>query len=304
MKTREPRPFGVVDDYFVNQIEELLNRRDLLKELGHWPRQNRTDTDAVDYFGVQYNYLIEDGTKFPLLLVKNTHWKSVVHELIWFLRGDTNTKYLNDNGVTIWDEWKDSNGDLGPVYGKQWRSWPGGKKNIDGSTPPIDQLLIAINQIKENPSSRRIIVSAWNPAELHLMALPPCHCFFQFHVDHDGLSLQMYQRSADWFLGVPFNVASYALLLMIVAKMTGLRAHRFIHTIGSVHLYENHFSEARKLASDYLEKSTADYSNSSLPIVRISDRVAGLKDISEITFEDIVLENYDPWPAVKAEVAV
>ena len=214
---------------------------DLLQHVldnGH-DRSDRTGTGTRSVFGYQMRFDLAQG--FPVTTTKKLHLKSIIHELLWFLAGDTNVKYLNDNGVTIWDEWADENGDLGPVYGKQWRSWPGGE---DGK--PIDQIRNLLNQLQKNPHSRRLIVSAWNPAEVDAMALPPCHCLFQFYVDGDRLSCQLYQRSADIFLGVPFNIASYALLTMMVAQVSGFKPGDFVHTLGDAHLYSNHFEQARE----------------------------------------------------------
>ena len=214
------------------------------------------------------------------------HLKSIIYELLWFLRGDTNIKYLKDRGVSIWDEWADANGELGPVYGHQWRSWP----DYNGGT--IDQISAVIDQIKHHPESRRMIVSAWNVAEVPQMALPPCHCLFQFYVANGKLSLQLYQRSADTFLGVPFNIASYALLLMMVAQVTGLKPGEFIHTTGDTHLYLNHIEQAKLQLSREPRP---------LPTMRLNPDV---KDIFSFKYEDFQLENYNPWPHIKAEVSV
>lgn len=223
---------------------------------------------------------------FPLVTTKKCHLKSIVHELLWFLQGSTNTKYLKENGVSIWDEWADENGNLGPVYGKQWRSW----ETIDGRV--IDQIKVAVEQIKNNPDSRRIIVSAWNVGELDKMALAPCHAFFQFYVADGKLSCQLYQRSADIFLGVPFNIASYALLTMMMAQVCGLKAGDFVHTFGDAHLYSNH-----------MEQTALQLSREprALPTMRINPDV---KDIFGFKFEDFILEGYDPHPAIKAPVAI
>jgi thymidylate synthase len=223
---------------------------------------------------------------FPLVTTKKLHLKSIVYELLWFLRGDTNVKYLNDHGVSIWDEWADENGDLGPVYGQQWRSWPA----PDGRT--IDQIADVVAAIRRNPDSRRLIVSAWNPAEIEHMALPPCHCLFQFYVARGRLSCQLYQRSADVFLGVPFNIASYALLTMMVAQATNLQPGDFIHTLGDAHLYSNHLEQAR------LQLSRPPRSQ---PTLRLNPAV---KDLFAFDYEDFALQGYEPYPHIKAEVAV
>ena len=247
-------------------------------------RPDRTGTGTRSIFGHQMRFDLSRG--FPLLTTKKLHLKSIVHELLWFLAGDTNIKYLNDNGVRIWDEWADENGDLGPVYGSQWRSWPA----PDGGT--IDQISNVIEMIRKTPDSRRLIVSAWNPAEVDKMALPPCHCLFQFYVANGKLSCQLYQRSADVFLGVPFNIASYALLTMMVAQVTGLKPGDFVHSFGDTHLYLNHIDQARL----QLTRPTRP-----LPTMTINPDV---KDIFSFRYEDFTLENYDPHPHIKAEVAV
>ena len=247
-------------------------------------KHDRTGTGTVSIFGHQMRFNLQEG--FPLVTTKKLHLKSIIHELIWFLSGDTNIKYLKDNNVKIWDEWADENGDLGPVYGSQWRSWPtpnGGQ---------IDQIEKIINTIKTNPDSRRIIVSAWNVAEIDNMALPPCHAFFQFYVADGKLSCQLYQRSADIFLGVPFNIASYALLTMMVAQVCGLEAGDFIHTLGDAHLYNNHIDQA-KLQLSRTPKQ--------LPLMKINPDV---KDIFNFSIDDFTLENYDPHPHIKGAVAV
>jgi len=247
-------------------------------------KHDRTGTGTVSIFGHQMRFNLQEG--FPLVTTKKLHLKSIIHELIWFLSGDTNIKYLKDNNVKIWDEWADENGDLGPVYGSQWRSWPtpnGGQ---------IDQIEKIINTIKTNPDSRRIIVSAWNVAEIDNMALPPCHAFFQFYVADGKLSCQLYQRSADIFLGVPFNIASYALLTMMVAQVCGLEAGDFIHTLGDAHLYNNHIDQA-KLQLSRTPKQ--------LPLMKINPNV---KDIFNFSIDDFTLENYDPHPHIKGAVAV
>ena len=247
-------------------------------------KHDRTGTGTISVFGYQMRFNLQEG--FPLVTTKKLHLKSIIHELIWFLQGDTNIKYLKDNGVRIWDEWADANGNLGPVYGYQWRSWP----TPDGGS--IDQIKQIIHQIKTNPDSRRIIVSAWNVADVNQMALPPCHSLFQFYVADGKLSCQLYQRSADIFLGVPFNIASYALLTMMVAQVCGLQYGDFIHTFGDAHLYNNHLEQTRlQLSRDPRP----------LPTMKINPDV---KDIFDFKFEDFTLENYDPWPHIKGAVAV
>ncbi|PJJ79601.1 thymidylate synthase [Mucilaginibacter auburnensis] len=247
-------------------------------------KHDRTGTGTISVFGYQMRFNLQEG--FPLVTTKKLHLKSIIHELIWFLQGDTNIKYLKDNGVRIWDEWADADGNLGPVYGYQWRSWP----TPDGGS--IDQIKQIIHQIKNNPDSRRIIVSAWNVADVNQMALPPCHSLFQFYVADGKLSCQLYQRSADIFLGVPFNIASYALLTMMVAQVCNLEPGDFIHTFGDAHLYNNHLDQTR------LQLSRAPRP---LPTMRINPDV---KDIFDFKFEDFTLENYDPWPHIKGAVAV
>jgi thymidylate synthase len=247
-------------------------------------KQDRTGTGTLSIFGYQMRFDLDDG--FPLLTTKKLHLKSIVHELLWFLKGDTNVRYLQENGVRIWDEWADAKGDLGPVYGAQWRSWPA----RDGST--IDQIANLIGQINRNPDSRRLIVTAWNPADVDKMALPPCHCLFQFYVANGRLSCQLYQRSADIFLGVPFNIASYALLLMMVAKVTGLKAGEFVHSFGDAHLYSNHIEQAE------LQLSRAPLA---LPTMHIN---ADVKDIFAFKYEDFRLEGYEAHPHIAAPVAV
>ncbi|MCX2574753.1 thymidylate synthase [Pedobacter sandarakinus] len=247
-------------------------------------KHDRTGTGTISVFGYQMRFNLQEG--FPMVTTKKLHLKSIIHELIWFLTGDTNIKYLKDNGVRIWDEWADENGNLGPVYGSQWRSWP----TPDGQH--IDQITNIINTIKNNPDSRRIIVSAWNVAEIENMALPPCHAFFQFYVADGKLSCQLYQRSADIFLGVPFNIASYALLTMMVAQVCGLEAGDFIHTLGDAHLYNNHIEQAHlQLSRD----------PKPLPIMKINPDV---KSIFDFKFEDFALENYEAHPHIKGIVAV
>ena len=247
-------------------------------------KEDRTGTGTISTFGYQMRFDLAKG--FPLVTTKKVHLKSVIYELLWFLRGDTNIKYLKDHGVSIWDEWADEKGELGPVYGKQWRSWP---KSDGGS---IDQISNVVEMIKKNPDSRRLIVSAWNPAEVDKMKLPPCHSFFQFYVLNGKLSCQLYQRSADAFLGVPFNIASYALLNMMVAQVTGLKPGDFVHTFGDLHIYSNHIEQVN------LQLSRAP---KTLPTVKINPAV---KDIFGFQFEDFTVENYDPHPAIKAPVAV
>jgi thymidylate synthase len=247
-------------------------------------KNDRTGTGTRSLFGHQMRFDLADG--FPLLTTKKLHLKSIVYELIWFLAGDTNVKYLNDHGVTIWDEWADQNGDLGPVYGRQWRSWP----KADGGA--ADQISDVVAAIRRDPDSRRLIVSAWNPAELDKMALAPCHCLFQFYVAGGRLSCQLYQRSADVFLGVPFNIASYALLTMMMAQVTGLAAGDFVHTFGDVHLYSNHLEQAR------LQLGRAPRP---LPRLRLDPSV---KDIFAFRYEHFSLEGYEPHPHIKAPVAV
>jgi thymidylate synthase len=247
-------------------------------------KHDRTGTGTRSVFGYQMRFNLEDG--FPLLTTKKLHLKSIIYELLWFLRGDTNVKYLQEHGVRIWNEWADANGDLGHVYGYQWRSWP------DYNGGFIDQISEAIETIKHNPDSRRIIVSAWNVADIPNMNLPPCHAFFQFYVADGRLSLQLYQRSADSFLGVPFNIASYALLLMMVAQVTGLKAGDFVHTLGDAHIYNNHFEQVRQqLAREPRQ----------LPKMRINPAI---KDIFEFDYEDFTLEGYDPHPHISAPVSV
>lgn len=245
---------------------------------------DRTGTGTLSTFGYQMRFNLEEG--FPVLTTKKLHLRSIIHELLWFLKGDTNIKYLKDNNVSIWDEWADENGDLGPVYGYQWRSWP----TPDGGS--IDQISNLIDQIKKNPNSRRLLVNAWNVAYVDNMALPPCHTMFQFYVANGKLSCQLYQRSADTFLGVPFNIASYALLTMMVAQVCALKPGEFIHTLGDAHLYSNHLDQAKlQLERDFRP----------LPTMKINPEV---KDIFGFTIEDFELQNYDPHPHIKAEVAI
>jgi thymidylate synthase len=247
-------------------------------------KRDRTGVGTRSIFGHQMRFDLAGG--FPLVTTKKLHVKSIIYELLWFLSGDTNVKYLNEHGVTIWNEWADENGDLGPVYGRQWRSWPA----ADGHC--IDQIANVVAEIKRNPNSRRLIVTAWNPAEIASMALPPCHCLFQFNVADGALSCQLYQRSADVFLGVPFNIASYALLTLAVAQVTGLKPGAFIHSFGDAHLYLNHIEPARM----QLARSPRP-----LPTLRIN---AAVKDIFALRYEDFALEGYDPYPHIKAAVAV
>lgn len=248
------------------------------------PREDRTGTGTVGVFGYQMRFPLGDG--FPALTTKKLHLRSIIHELLWFLRGDTNIKYLKDNGVSIWDEWADANGDLGPVYGSQWRSWP------DGHGGTIDQIANVVRQIKENPYSRRLLVTAWNPAEIQDMALPPCHCLFQFYVNEGKLSCQLYQRSADIFLGVPFNIASYALLTMMMAQVCDLEPGDFVHSFGDAHIYKNHLDQV------HLQLTREPRP---LPTMRINPAV---KDIFGFRYEDFLLENYNPHPHIKGEVSV
>ncbi len=261
---------------YLNLLEKILN--DGVK------KEDRTGTGTLSIFGHQMRFDLSEG--FPLLTTKKLHTKSIIYELLWFLKGDTNVRYLQEHGVRIWNEWADENGDLGPVYGHQWRSWP----DYDGGV--IDQIEYVLNQIRTNPNSRRMIVSAWNVAEVNKMALPPCHTLFQFYVVNGKLSLQLYQRSADTFLGVPFNIASYALLCMMMAQVTGLEPGEFIHTTGDTHLYLNHIEQARLQLSREPRP---------LPTMKLNPDVKSLYDFK---FEDFVLENYDPWPHIKADVSV
>lgn len=247
-------------------------------------KEDRTGTGTHSVFGYQMRFNLQDG--FPLLTTKKLHLKSIIHELLWFLKGDTNVKYLQANGVRIWNEWADENGDLGHIYGYQWRSWP----DYDGGH--IDQIKEAIDTIQNNPDSRRIIVSAWNVADLPQMNLPPCHAFFQFYVANGKLSLQLYQRSADIFLGVPFNIASYALLLMMVAQVTGLEAGDFVHTLGDAHIYNNHIEQVR----EQLSREPRD-----LPKMKLNPNV---KSIFDFKYEDFELTDYNPHPHIAGKVAV
>lgn len=264
----------------MKQYLDILDR--ILKE--GVKKEDRTGTGTLSIFGTQSRYNLDDG--FPLLTTKKLHLKSIIYELLWFLRGDTNVRWLQEHGVRIWNEWADENGELGPVYGHQWRAWP----DYKGGT--IDQIKNVLRQIRETPDSRRMIVNAWNVAEVDSMALPPCHTMFQFYVADGRLSLQLYQRSADTFLGVPFNIASYALLLQMMAQVTGLKAGDFIHTTGDTHLYLNHLDQARL----QLTRTPRP-----LPVMKINPDV---KDLFDFRYEDFQLEGYDPYDHIKAEVSV
>jgi thymidylate synthase len=264
-------------------MQQYLNLMRTVLEHGT-RKEDRTGTGTVSLFGHQARYRLSEG--FPLVTTKKLHLRSIIHELLWFLRGDTNVRYLHENGVSIWDEWADADGELGPIYGYQWRSWPA----PDGRH--IDQITQVLDQIRNNPDSRRIIVSAWNVADIDSMALPPCHAFFQFYVADGKLSCQLYQRSADIFLGVPFNIASYALLTMMIAQVTGLKPGDFVHTLGDAHLYLNHLDQART----QLERTPRP-----LPKLEINpDRLS----LFDFTFDDFKLVDYDPYPHIKAPVAV
>jgi len=253
--------------------------------MNHGDKKNdRTGTGTLSIFGYQMRFDLSE--KFPLLTTKKVHLKSVIYELLWFLKGSTNIKYLQDNGVSIWDEWADENGDLGPVYGSQWRSW----RTHDNRS--IDQIEKLISDLKTNPDSRRLIVSAWNVAEIENMKLPPCHCFFQFYVANNKLSCQLYQRSADIFLGVPFNIASYALLTLMIAQVVNLEPGEFVHTLGDAHIYSNHFDQV----NEQLKRQPKE-----LPIIHINSNV---KNIFDFKFEDFKLSDYDPYPLIKAPVAI
>ena len=264
----------------MKQYQDLLSR--ILSE--GIKKEDRTGTGTISVFGHQARYNLEDG--FPLLTTKKLHLKSIIYELLWFLKGDTNIKYLKDHGVSIWDEWADENGELGPVYGHQWRSWP----DYNGGT--IDQISNVVEIIKHNPDSRRMIVNAWNVAEVDSMALPPCHTMFQFYVANGKLSLQLYQRSADTFLGVPFNIASYALLLQMMAQVTGLQPGEFVHTTGDTHLYLNHIEQAK-----------LQLTRTPRPLPRMIIN-PDIKDLFSFDFDDFQLEGYDPYPHIKAAVSV
>lgn len=264
-------------------MKQYLSLLDHLLKNGTY-KNDRTGTGTYSVFGYQMRFDLQQG--FPLLTTKKLHIRSIIYELLWFLQGDTNIKYLKDNNVSIWNEWADENGNLGPVYGYQWRSWP----TPDGKS--IDQITQLVEQIKKNPDSRRLIVSAWNVADVNKMALPPCHCLFQFYVANGKLSCQLYQRSADTFLGVPFNIASYALLTMMLAQACGLQPGEFIHTMGDTHLYSNHVDQAKMQLQRELKE---------LPKMLINPNV---KSIFDFKYEDFQLLNYDPHPHIKAEVAV
>ena len=264
-------------------MQQYLNLLDRILTEGT-KKSDRTGTGTISIFGNQMRFDMSKG--FPLLTTKKLHLKSIIYELLWFLQGDTNVKYLQDHGVRIWNEWADENGELGPNYGHQWRSWPG------HNGEPIDQIKKVVEQIKNTPDSRRMIVSAWNVADIDDMKLPPCHCFFQFYVADGKLSLQLYQRSADTFLGVPFNIASYALLLLMVAQVTGLEPGDFIHTTGDTHLYLNHIEQARL----QLTRTPRP-----LPQMKLNPDV---KELFSFRFEDFQLEGYDPWPHIAAQVSV
>ena len=264
-------------------MKEYLSLLEHIMESGVL-KSDRTGTGTKSVFGYQMRFDLQKG--FPLLTTKKVHLKSIIYELLWFIKGDTNIKYLNDHGVTIWDEWADKNGNLGPVYGSQWRSW----KGADGKV--TDQLSSLIEGIKKNPDSRRHIISAWNPAEVDKMALPPCHAMFQFYVANGRLSCQLYQRSADVFLGVPFNIASYALLTMMVAQVCGLNPGEFIHTFGDAHIYTNHFDQVTLQLSRDTRK---------LPVMKLNPAIESIFDFK---FEDFILEGYDPHPGIKAPIAV
>ncbi len=264
-------------------MQQYLDLLQKILDEGH-QKSDRTGTGTISLFGYQMRFNLQDG--FPLLTTKKLHTRSIIHELLWFLQGDTNIRYLKQNEVRIWDEWADEDGNLGPVYGHQWRSWP----TADGRT--IDQITNLINQIKKNPDSRRLIVSAWNVGDIEKMALPPCHCLFQFYVADGKLSCQLYQRSADTFLGVPFNIASYALLTMMVAQVCDLQLGEFVHSFGDVHLYNDHIEQAR------LQLTREPRA---LPQMKINPDV---KDIFGFTIDDFELVNYDPHPHIKAKVSV
>ncbi|MDF2438317.1 MAG: thyA [Bacteroidota bacterium] len=286
-KARTGVPKDLTQKSFYNHLNIRMKQyHDLMKhvlEKGA-TKTDRTGTGTVSVFGYQMRFDLQEG--FPMMTTKKVHMKSILHELLWFLKGDTNIKYLKDNGVSIWDEWADENGNLGPVYGSQWRSWPA----ADGRH--IDQITQVINQIKNTPDSRRMIVSAWNVGEIDKMKLPPCHAFFQFYVAEGKLSCQLYQRSADIFLGVPFNIASYAILTMMVAQVCDLEPGEFIHTLGDAHLYSNHIEQAKlQLSRDFRK----------LPVLKLNPEV---KNIFDFKFEDFTLEGYDPHPHIKAAVAV
>lgn len=277
---------GVPDRIDYRDTLTLRQYLDLLSKVRHegLRKEDRTGTGTLSLFGAQMRFDLNEG--FPLMTTKKLHVKSIVHELLWFLQGSTNTRYLKEHGVTIWDEWADKNGDLGPVYGKQWRSWP------TRSGSEVDQIVALVEGIKQNPDSRRHIVSAWNVGEIPNMALPPCHCLFQFYVGDGRLSCQLYQRSADIFLGVPFNIASYALLTHMVAQVTGLEPGDFVHTFGDVHLYLNHLDQA----DEQLSREPR-----ARPRLEINPEVTSLFDF---VYDDFKIVGYDPHPAIRAEVAV
>ena len=264
-------------------MQQYLNLLKHVKDVG-FKKEDRTGTGTLSVFGYQMRFNLNDG--FPILTTKKIHLKSVIHELLWFLSGNTNIEYLKENNVTIWDEWADENGNLGPVYGHQWRSWDA----ADGSS--VDQIADLINQIKTNPDSRRLIVSAWNVGEIAKMKLPPCHAFFQFYVANNRLSCQLYQRSADIFLGVPFNISSYALLTMMIAQVCDLKLGDFVHTLGDAHIYLNHMDQV----NEQLQRSPKP-----LPNMKINPLV---KDIFNFKYDDFELVDYDPYPLIKASVAV
>lgn len=267
----------------MNDLEQYLNLcRDILNK--GTKKEDRTGTGTISLFGYQMRFPLQEG--FPLLTTKKLHLKSIIYELLWFLRGDTNIRYLQEHGVRIWNEWADDNGDLGPVYGYQWRSWPG--KN--GET--IDQIAKVVDMIKHQPDSRRLIVTAWNPADIEEMALPPCHCLFQFYVNNGRLSCQLYQRSADVFLGVPFNIVSYALLTHMIAHVTGLEAGEFIHTLGDAHIYLNHLDQVKEQIQREPRK---------LPQLSINRKVDSIFDFK---YEDFTIEGYHPHPHIKGKVSV
>lgn len=247
-------------------------------------KEDRTGTGTISVFGGQLRFDLEKS--FPLITTKKVHFKSVVYELLWFLKGDTNIQYLKANGVRIWDEWADENGDLGPVYGKQWRSWEGADGNV------VDQIERVVDLLKNNPDSRRILVNAWNVGDLDKMALTPCHCLFQFYVANGKLSCQLYQRSADLFLGVPFNIASYALLTLMLAQVTGLKPGEFVHSFGDAHIYTNHFEQVE----EQLSREARPY-----PQIRLNPEISSIYDFD---YDDIILENYDPHPLIRAKVSV
>jgi len=264
-------------------MRQYLDLMQHVRKYGH-KKSDRTGTGTLSVFGYQMRFDLSEG--FPLVTTKKCHLKSIIHELLWFLQGNTNTKYLKDNGVSIWDEWADANGDLGPIYGHQWRSWP----SADGQH--IDQITQVIEQIRNTPDSRRMIVSAWNVGELNKMKLPPCHAFFQFYVADGRLSCQLYQRSADIFLGVPFNIASYALLTLMMAQVCGLKPGDFVHTFGDAHLYLNHLEQVQEQLSREPRK---------LPTMQLNPAI---NSIFDFTYADFTLQGYDPHPPIKAPVAV